>query len=50
VKTGLSAIRFIQMFISKFPKMNMALRLAALCAVVREMQAIAGNDRELTNT
>jgi hypothetical protein len=30
-------------------KENMALRLAALSAIVRNMQAIVENDRELTN-
>ena len=30
-------------------KENMALRLAALGAIVREMQAVVENDRELVN-
>jgi hypothetical protein len=30
-------------------KENMAMRLAALSAIVREMQAVVENDRELVN-
>ena len=37
-------------FRSATKKENMALRLAALSAIVREMQAIVENDRELANT
>jgi len=37
------------MFRPASKKENMALRLAALSAIVREMQAIVENDKELIN-
>jgi hypothetical protein len=37
-------------FRSATKKENMALRLAALSAIVHEMQTIVENDRELANT